>query len=368
MKILMVSDDLFAGGAAKHVVDLSNELQYRGHDVTVAAGNGEYISKLDPAIRFYPLQIFNVEDQRKSLKGLISSYTVLRRLIHNNDYDIVHTHKRITNALVKFMFTSHKANHITSFHNVFHDKKILTYFGDFSICCSDTVREVMTKHFRCPADRSATVHYGIFAFREYNNIEKQNVYSELGIDSSKKVISSVGLFAPYKDRKNLVRAINILKENKFSNDLMFIIQGYGEEESVIQSMIRENQLNESVMILHRDYNVEALMNISEFMVLNSKDSEGFPIVILEAASIEKMHIGTRVGGIPEFINDGDTGIIVPPQDPEALATSIRSLVEHPEEYNRMGRNAKTRFFSQYTLEKMVDKIEVVYSSLIKNPR
>jgi glycosyltransferase involved in cell wall biosynthesis len=99
------------------------------------------------------------------------------------------------------------------------------------------------------------------------------------------------------------------------------------------------------------------------MVLNSRDSEGFPFVILEAASIGKMHIGTTVGGIPEFIKDGETGILVPPGNPEALAVAIRSMIDNPQESIRLGKNAKQEYASRFTLDTMVDAIENVYRSV-----
>ena len=69
-------------------------------------------------------------------------------------------------------------------------------------------------------------------------------------------------------------------------------------------------------------NAEALFNIADFMVLSSR-REGLPYVLLEAASIGKPHIATDVGGVAEFITDGESGVIVPPGDPEKLADAIR---------------------------------------------
>ncbi len=361
MNILIVSDDLFPGGAAQHVIDLSNAMAQRGHTVMVATGIGEYRTRLDPGIQHVRLPIYSGHRQ-KSILGTVASYWILLNLITAHSYDIVHTHKRITNTLVKAMPLPAVTRHITHYHNTFTDKRLFTYFGDFSICCSDAVQNEMINRFGCPADRCVTIHYGIKAFQEYSHEEKNRVFDLLGIPRSKRVISSIGLFAPYKDRKNLIRAIAGIVNARMSRDCIFVIQGYGAEENDIRNMIEELHLAEMVKIVGHDFNTEAIMNISEFMILNSRDSEGFPIVILEAASIGKMHIGTSVGGIPEFINNGVTGIVIAPGNPAALSAAIISMIDNPQESLRMGQNAKSEFISRYTMDTMVDAIEHIYRS------
>lgn len=353
---------MFTGGAAKHVVDLSNALYYRGNNVTVASGIGEYISKIDPNIVHFHLPLYSNEKTRM-LSGLLSSYLILGKLVKKYSFDIIHTHKRITNALVKCIRLPKSTRHVTHFHNTFNDKKYATVFGDFSIFCSKAVRKNMVNDFGCPNDKSEFIYYGIDQFREYSEKERENVLDNLGITKNKKVISSIGLFAPYKDRKNLVRAVSLIADSRLSHECIFVIQGYGVEENEVRRMIEDRHLNDMIKIVDQDCNTEGIMNISEFMVLNSRDSEGFPFVILEAASIGKMHIGTTVGGIPEFIKDGETGILVPPGNPEALAVAIRSMIDNPQESIRLGKNAKQEYASRFTLDTMVDAIENVYRSV-----
>ncbi|MHB1049604.1 MAG: glycosyltransferase family 4 protein [Bacteroidota bacterium] len=364
MNILIVTDDMFAGGAAKHVVELSNTLHSRGNSVIIASGVGEYTSRLDSSITQYQLPLYTVGN-KKNVTGLISSYGILNNLVNKCSFDIVHTHKRITNALIKCIRLPKSTRHITHFHNTFSGKKYATLFGDFSICCSDAVKMNMVKKFGCPIEKTAVVYYGIDGFRVYSELERGRVYDSLDISRSKRVISSIGLFAPYKDRENLIRAISLLKDTVFIQNVLFVIQGYGAEEAKIVRMISEMGLNDTIRIVKHDYDVESLMNISEFLILNSKDSEGFPIVILEAASLGKIHIGTSVGGIPEFVKNGITGLLIPPESPQELATSIITLLNNPEDCYRMGQNAKKEFIARYTLNTMVNSIEQLYYSLLQ---
>lgn len=368
MKILIVSDDLFVGGAAKNVVDVANELLQRGHDVTVASGEGEYCNRLHYSIRHHLLPIYHKNTQIKNYAGIVLSYTLLYGLIKKNNYEIVHTNKRITNALVEYMPLSTGVHHVTHYHNTFSDKKIFTSFGHFTICCSNTARNSLIKNYRFKEERSIVIHYGITPFRQYNSVEKVPIYKELGINPMEKVIASIGLFAPYKDRKNLIRAIALLQQIRNGRMPHFLIQGYGPEEDLLQKMIIEYRLQQFVKLLPYDYNVESVMNIADFMIINSSESEGFPIVILEGASIGKIHIGTMVGGIGEFIEDGVTGKMIPPKDPVVLANTIQQLLDQPQEIEKMGQNAKNLFYTNYTLQAMIDKIEKVYTNVLQNKK
>jgi glycosyltransferase involved in cell wall biosynthesis len=107
------------------------------------------------------------------------------------------------------------------------------------------------------------------------------------------------------------------------------------------------------------FNVEALFNIADFMVLSSM-REGLPFVILEAASLSKPHIATYVGGVSEFIVDGETGILIPPGDPNKLADAIKKLLEKPALVKTLGRNAREKYLQQFTYERFIDQTLEVY--------
>lgn len=363
MKVLLVSDDLLPGGAAKHVTDLANALYLNGIDVHVSAGEGAYSARLIPQIPYHPLPLMNTATQRKHIPGIIPSYGKLRKLIIDNKYDIVHSHKRFAHALVRIVLPK-KCVHITSYLNAFHTKRVLNVFGDHTICCSRNVRDSIGRH-DVDERTFSIIHFGISPFVPFNEEQIHNAYTQLDVRGKKKIISSVGLFAPYKDRTTLIKAIHLFTERYKNDDVVFAIQGYGEEEHSLRSLVNSLKLNDVVLFLPHSFSAEALFNISEFAVLSSKDSEGFPIVLLEAASIGKMHIGTTVGGIPEFIEHGQTGMLIQPERPGELAEMIQYLLQHPSEYQRMGANAKAKFDENFILDKMVNKILGVYFHFAK---
>jgi glycosyltransferase involved in cell wall biosynthesis len=102
--------------------------------------------------------------------------------------------------------------------------------------------------------------------------------------------------------------------------------------------------------------------ICDMMILPSK-TEGLPYSIIEAMSLKKPVIATTVGGIPEQIIDGETGLLIPPQNATALAKAINFLVNQPDLRLQMGQKAYQRFQTYFTFEHMLREHEVLYQTL-----
>jgi Glycosyltransferase len=364
MKVLLITDDMLPGGVSRHITDLSNELQLKGIDVTVAATTGQYRSRLNNGIHFVPLFLTKDKSSKKNIMGLFSSYIRLRELFRINQFDIIHSHKRYSSYFVEKFLKKRGIIHITSYHSIFDNKIAFSTFGDYTLCCSDAVRQQLIKNNGCRKERSKTIYNGIDPLLIHDENQKKNTYRLLSIPVHKKVISSVGQFIPSKDRETLILSIHKLRKQYDVSQLAVVLQGYGKQESYLKNLVHKLQLTEVITFVDGMFDVEALFNISEFMILNPIHSEGFGIVMLEAASIGKMHIGTRVGGIPEFIEDGVTGKLIDPGNPEQLADAMMYLLNNPNEYQRMGLNAKKKYEKEFTLDKMVDEIIAVYRSMV----
>lgn len=364
MKVLLIADDMFPGGVSRHITDLSNELHRKGINIVVAATAGHYRSKLNNEIQFVQLFLTKEKSSKKNIVGLVSSYFQLRKIVHLHQFDIIHSHKRYSSYFVDKFLKKGKIIHITSYHSIFDTKIAFSTFGDYTICCSDAVRQHLIKNNGCSKERSKTIYNGIDPFRVHDENQKKNTYRLLGIPAYKKVISSVGQFSPSKDRASLILSIDKLRKQYDVSQLAVVLQGYGSQEANLKSLVNKLQLNDVIKFVDSMFDVEALFNISEFMILNPIHREGFGIVMLEAASIGKMHIGTRIGGIPEFIEDDITGKLVDPGNPEQLADAIMYLLNNPHEYHRMGLNAKRKYEKDFSLDKMVNEILDVYHSLL----
>ena len=160
--------------------------------------------------------------------------------------------------------------------------------------------------FRKEAKTVTQIYYGISPFREFQTDEKSQVLKDLSISAKIRIIASVGQLIESKDRATLIHAIGILKRKGAIDNVIFAVLGEGEQKSMLEEIVKNEDVQDHAIFLHSTFNVEALFNVAEFMVLSSK-REGLPHVILEAASIGKPHIATDVGGVSEFVIHGETG-------------------------------------------------------------
>jgi len=110
--------------------------------------------------------------------------------------------------------------------------------------------------------------------------------------------------------------------------------------------------------------VHELLLSADFFVMPSL-YEGGPIVVLEAMRAGLPTIATRTGAVPEYVNEGETGLIVETGDRVALAGAIDQLLQHPEEWNTMGNKGREHFEMNFTLDKTVDKLTDLYRSLLQ---
>jgi glycogen(starch) synthase len=112
------------------------------------------------------------------------------------------------------------------------------------------------------------------------------------------------------------------------------------------------------------HEVPNLINSATCLVLAS-DREGIPRVGLEAAALERPLIATRVGGVPDFVVDGETGLLTPPGDVSALARAMTFMLGHPERAAAMGRAARTRAQENFRFEQVTDAFDTLYRQLAR---
>lgn len=359
IKILLLTDEMNPGGVARHVVDLANGLVEKGITPIVAANDGPFRLRLHKRILFVSLPLFMPESRRKRFLGLLSSYKILAPIIRREKIILIHSHKRYTDVLGRLLARRMSLPHISTCHNIFSSLRQFSLFGDTTIACSKAVQNMLIRDFGNDPKSVTPIYYGISPFREFHEDEKSRIRNQLDILSDKRIVASVGQLIESKDRATLIRAIGILKKKHAIENVLFAILGEGEQKVMLEELVRSEDVQNHVVFLHGMFNVEALFNIADFMVLSSM-REGLPFVILEAASLSKPHIATYVGGVSEFIVDGETGILIPPGDPNKLADAIKKLLEKPALVKTLGRNAREKYLQQFTYERFIDQTLEVY--------
>lgn len=359
LKILLLTDEMNPGGVARHVVDLANGLAERGLTPIVAANDGAFRLRLRKQIEFVNLPLFAAESGRKRLLGFTDSYRIIAHIFRRDKIVLIHSHKRYADVLGRLLARRFSLPHISTCHNMFSSLKYISFFGDTTIACSKAVQEMLIKDFNKDSEAVRQIYSGVLPFREFHVDEKRQILRELGIAGGKRIIASVGQLIESKDRATLVRAVGIFKKRNAVENVLFVILGDGEQKRMLEKLVENEDVQNHVIFLRSTFNVEALFNVADFMVLSSR-REGLPYIFMEAASISKPHIATDVGGVSEFIVDGETGILVPPGDPGKLAEAIQLLLDKPALVKVLGKKAREKYLRQFTYERFIDQTLEVY--------
>jgi glycosyltransferase involved in cell wall biosynthesis len=220
--------------------------------------------------------------------------------------------------------------------------------------------------YRAPGIKSHCVYNG-FDFDRISHLEDtETVRQGLGIDSG-KLIGMVGAFFDRKDYDTFIRGACLLLRDR--KDLHFLAIGDGPNLAHCQSIVPEHFRAHIHFpgMLHR---VESVINLFDVGVLCTNASvhgEGISNSILEYMVLGKPVVATLGGGTSEIVIDGETGWLVPPADPEALAGKIADLLDHPDKALGMGNKGRERIYSQFSIHKMEQTYLGLYSQLTGLP-
>lgn len=194
----------------------------------------------------------------------------------------------------------------------------------------------------------------------YNGIDtaetiRYKTKSDLGINTDSII---VGTIAELTKNKGLWYAVKAMKELKNRKIILFIIGG-GDEQEVLEGLIAKEDLTEKVILFGHKDKAHALLKVFDIFILPSI-KEGVPYVLLEAGLAERPVIASSVGSIPEIIDNGKTGLLVPPRDVEALAQAIDELAGNAPKRTLFGKNLHDTVVANFSHDNMLTKTIAVY--------
>jgi glycosyltransferase involved in cell wall biosynthesis len=185
--------------------------------------------------------------------------------------------------------------------------------------------------------------------------------SALGIDSRAYVIGIVGRLAPVKGHKYFIDAARIILDMR--QDVHFIIVGDGSLRESLESSVPASYSRNITFTGFRN-DVKELIDIMDIVVFSSL-SEGIPYTLLEAMSMGKAVVATRVGGLVEVISDKENGLFVNAKDAGDIAQKCLSLLEDTAVRRSMGEAAARLIKEKFSADKMKDDTLHVYENSLK---
>jgi glycosyltransferase involved in cell wall biosynthesis len=182
-----------------------------------------------------------------------------------------------------------------------------------------------------------------------------------GGTTAERIVGSAGRLLPLKGLVYLLRAIASLRV-EFPN-LVLEIAGSGPERATLEREAQTLGLSDGVRFLGWVEELAPVLARWEVFVLPSLE-EGFPMAALEAMAAGLPVVASAVGGVPELVEDGRTGYLVPPRDPAALADRLRVLLLDPVQQRAFGAAGQARVRDHFSAERMVTRIAEIYDGLL----
>ena len=219
-----------------------------------------------------------------------------------------------------------------------------------------------------PAKKLTIIHLGINPM-DYNFLmqkEAQNqLFPNLDIQCPSDVlIGTIGEFTKNKGQKYLIESVNQLGHSM--SKLKYVLIGWGESKMNLKSQISNHDLEKSIFVIDKndllDKNSANYLKAFDIFVLPSL-KEGLPYVILEAGLARLPVIASSVGGIPEIIENGKDGLLVPPANSKELATAIKKLVGNKTLRENLAKNLREKILKEFSLEKMLRETTSLYKKI-----
>jgi L-malate glycosyltransferase len=231
---------------------------------------------------------------------------------------------------------------------------------DCFICASEAIRQIVLSD-GIPGNRTVTVHEGIDLDR-IAAAPRSELHHELWLPHDAPLVGNVAALVPHKGQRHLVDAAGLVLPKH--PDARFIIAGEGELRPTLEHQIHQHHLEKHVILAGFRPDILSLHKAFDIFVMSSV-TEGLGTSILDAMACGKPVVGTTAGGIPEVVSDGETGLLVPPRDPEAMAAAITRLLSDRSLRERMGAAGLARVRELFSAETMLKNTLDVYQRLAR---
>lgn len=188
---------------------------------------------------------------------------------------------------------------------------------------------------------------------------------EWGLPRDALVLGSVGNVLEVKGYDILLKALAEVTRQEGSSELIIVGRDDSHYARELYGLAKQLHLDKRVHWLGFQEDVRPFLAMMDVMVLASR-AEALGVALLEAMAMGRPVVAARVGGIPEAVEDGRTGILVPPEDPSALAEACLHLLRHPDQRVRMGEAGRKRVEEQFSLDRTMAALHQVYDRVMSD--
>lgn len=369
--VALVDDIGITGGGERAARQLAVALDPSKFSSTLCVTRWSSERARDPAVAstLRDLELANVRfvGLERGSRWALWRWRPLLSLLRRERIDILHGHKFGSNVWAAILGTVARTPVIVAHEQTwsfegkplrrFLDRHLIARRAAAFISVSREDRRRMIELEKIPAERVVLVPNAIPAPARASG---RDVREELGIAPGDPVVGTVCVLRPQKALDVLVRAVADLKLRH--PHLKAVIAGDGPERAKLERLVAELGLESTVLMLGRRTDVPDVIRAFDVAVLSS-DFEGTPLAVMEFMEAGKPIVATRVGGVPDLIDDGVHGRLVERQDPGKLAGAIEELLADDAAAAEMGWQARERRQREFDIDVVAARIGDLYASL-----
>jgi glycosyltransferase involved in cell wall biosynthesis len=370
--ILQIIPELSAGGAEQGCIDVANAIQNAGGQAIVISNGGNRIHEITRH------NVIHIELPVHSKSPLVLWRNIgrIKKIIRKYNVNIVHVRSRAPawsayrackTTAAKFMTTCHAPYNYHSKIKKFYNSAMAK--GERIIAISEYVYEYLKTGYCVPEERMRLIHRGIPIEKFHPTVVSPERMIALNkswrIPESAAVILLPGRLTRWKGQKVLIEAMAEIKNKDVYAVLIGSDQGRTEYRKELEALMNEKGLSAQVRIVDHCNDMPAAYMLSTVVVSASTDPEGFGRIPVEAQAMGRPIIGTDHGGARETILRGETGWLIPPNDPSALAGAIKEALSlNNAQRAVLATRAMNHVMQKFTKEIMTEKTLSVYAELL----
>lgn len=375
IRVVYCIDNMQVGGTELNAVRTAERLDRRRFAVSVMCirDSGPLLARYQAA--GIPVHTFPM----KSLLGLEAMRQAARliRFLRRERTDVVHSHDAYTSvygtlcarlAGVPGVIASRRSWYSPHLQGrILRANRLAYRFADRVVANSPSVARLVETDAGVPASRIVTIPNFLDpqAFEPIQPAERRRMLDEIGVPEGAFVVGIVARLSAVKDHATLLRAIASLWDQIPA--LHCVLVGEGPERATIESLAKSLAISDIVHLAGERTQPPNLHGLFDVSVLCST-SEAFPNSVLEAMAASRPVVATDVGGTPDAIRQGTTGLLVRPSDPSRLADALLRLYNEPALRSKLGTAGCAAARAGYSADAVIGQVEALYTRLARPGR
>ncbi|MEY8750885.1 N-acetyl-alpha-D-glucosaminyl L-malate synthase BshA [Alkalicoccobacillus gibsonii] len=360
------------GGSGVVATELGKQLASKGHDVHFITSSIPFrLDRVYPNVYYHEVQVNQYAVFQHPPYDLTLA-SKMAEVIDREKLDILHVHYAVPHAICAILardMAKHPVKIVTTLHGtditilgVDQSLKPLIKYG---IDASDAVTAVSDDLIKqtyelVQSSKDIQTVYNFIDESQYHPVETGDLKKRYGIEADEAVFIHISNFRPVKRIQDVIKSFSLINQ---SIKAKLLLIGDGQELPAARELISELGLEEQVLVLGSQKHLAELLSISDVMLLLS-EKESFGLVALEAMACGVPVIGTRIGGIPEVIKDGETGFLCEVGDVGDVMKRAIQLVEDPSTLQRFREAAMQDVIERFNADKIVAEYEVIYQTVL----